>query len=136
MASPVVIKHPLILQMCSYITELIVHHCHSKIGHHQGCRMTHNTIRQAGYWIIDGCSTVAKTILNCVVCRKLRSLPITQKMSYLTKNPCVSGSTLSLYRHGCFRFLDLEVLWTELHVLRISYHPPQDAQLDGSRFVH
>ena len=58
-------------------------HFHAKIGHHQGREITHNAIRQAGYWIIDGRSSVARIISKCVTCRRLRSRPLTQKMSDL-----------------------------------------------------
>ena len=45
--------------------------------------MTHNTMRQAGYWIINGRSTVFKFIAKCVKCRKLRRTSGVQKMAVL-----------------------------------------------------
>lgn len=42
-----------------------------------------NAVRQAGYWVINSRSTVSQLIMNCVVCRKLRGNPCTQKMSDL-----------------------------------------------------
>ena len=45
--------------------------------------MTLNAIRQAGYWVINGRSTVAHLISKCVICRKLRGERLTQKMSDL-----------------------------------------------------
>ena len=82
-ALPPEVKHPLILPKSSHVTDLIVRHFRSKIGHHQGRGITHNAIRQAGYWIIDGRSSVARTVSKCVTCRRLRSRPLTQKMSDL-----------------------------------------------------
>ena len=82
-AIPPEVKHPLILPKSSHVTDLIVRHFHSKIGHHQGRGITHNAIRQAGYWIIDGRSSVARIIFKCDTCQRLRSRPLTQKMSDL-----------------------------------------------------
>jgi phage-related protein len=45
------VKHPLIMPKRSHITELLIQHFH-KIEHHQGYGITHNSIRQNGYWII------------------------------------------------------------------------------------
>ena len=66
---PLEVKHPLILPKKSRISDLIVRNFHESVGHHQGRGVTHNTIRQAGYWIVDGRSTVARTISKCVTCR-------------------------------------------------------------------
>ena len=73
-AIPPEVKHPLILPKSSHVT-----------AHHQGRGIAHNAIRQAEYWIVDGRSSVARAISKCVTCRKLRSRPLTQKMSDLPK---------------------------------------------------
>lgn len=65
---PLEVKHPLILPKKSHISDLIVRYFHESVGHHQGHGVTHNTIRQAGYWIVDRRSTVARTISKCVTC--------------------------------------------------------------------
>ena len=39
---------------------------------YQGNGMTHNAIRQAGHYIINGRSTVSLYVSKCVTCRKLR----------------------------------------------------------------
>ena len=75
------VKHLLILPKSSQVTDLIVRHFHSKIGHHQGRGITHNAIHQAWYWIIEGRFLVARTTSKCVTCHRLRSRPLTQKMS-------------------------------------------------------
>ena len=45
--------------------------------------MTHNAMRQAGYWIINGRPAVFKFIAKCVKCRKLRGTSGVQKMAVL-----------------------------------------------------
>ena len=82
-AVPFEVKHPLILPKKSHVSNLIVRHFHETVGHHQGRGITHNTIRQAGYWIVDGRSTVARTISKCVTCRRFRGQLQTQKLSDL-----------------------------------------------------
>ena len=62
---------------------MIVRYFHESVGHHQGRGVTKNEIRQAGYWIVDGRSTVARTISKCVTCRQFRGQLQTQKMSDL-----------------------------------------------------
>ncbi|XP_006823075.1 uncharacterized protein LOC102803130 [Saccoglossus kowalevskii] len=75
---PFEIKHPVILP------KNIVRHFHEQINH-MGRDCTHNYIRQHGYWIISGSYTVSKLINQCVMCRKFRRAPQTQKMGDL---PC------------------------------------------------
>ena len=58
---------------------------HESVGHHQGRGVTHKTIRQAGCWIADGRSTVARTISTCVTCRRFRGQLQTKKMSDLAE---------------------------------------------------
>ena len=79
------LKHPVILPKESHITELIIRHYHQK-SHHQGRNITLNTIRTHGYWIIKGSTLVARSIYNCVTCRKFRKAPLTQKMADLPKD--------------------------------------------------
>ena len=51
------VKHPIILPRKSHITELIIQDCYHAIKH-QGSGMTHNELRQRGYWVIGGTSVV------------------------------------------------------------------------------
>ncbi len=76
-------KHPVVIPKNSHITTLLIQHHHSKVQRHQGRGMTHNAIRQAGYWIINGRSAVFSFIARCVKCRKLRAPTAIQKMSDL-----------------------------------------------------
>ena len=59
-------KHPVILPRRSHITNLILQYCHQATKH-QGSGMTHNEVRQRGYWIIGGTSVVANLVSRCVV---------------------------------------------------------------------
>ena len=76
-------KHPAIIPKSSHITTLLIRQVHCEIQRHQGRGMTHNAIRQAGYWIINGRSAVFKFIAKCVKCRKLRGASGVQKMATL-----------------------------------------------------
>ena len=64
---------------------MIVRYFHESVGHHQGRGVTQNEIKQAGNWIVDGRSTVARTISKCVTCRQFRGQLQTQKMSDLSE---------------------------------------------------
>ena len=78
-------KHPVILPRRSRVTQLILQYCHEAIKH-QGSGMTHNEVRQRGYWIIGGTSAVSHLVSRCVICRKLRSLPQQQKLADLPQD--------------------------------------------------
>ena len=88
-AFPLAIKHPCILPKRSHITDLIIEHIPEKVACHQGRGITHNAVRQAGYWIVNGRSTVTRAISKCVICRRFRGRPLTQKMSDLPEE-CVA----------------------------------------------
>ena len=81
--SPYKIKHPLLMPKSSHVTVLLVRQFHHGKQHHQGYGMTHNAIRQAGYYIINGRSMISHIIAKCVTCRKLRGRTQDQKMSDL-----------------------------------------------------
>jgi len=63
-------KHPVLLPKGHHVSKLIVPHYHSRV-HRQGRQITHGTIRQAGYWLVNGNHTVAKELSLCAVCEKL-----------------------------------------------------------------
>ena len=77
------LKHPVIIPKSSHVTELLIRQYHHKDQHHQGYGVTHNAIRQAGYWIINGRSAVSHLITNCPTCRKLRGRTQVQKIADL-----------------------------------------------------
>ena len=78
--SPFEIKHPLIFPKRSQTTTLLVRQYHHGKQHHQGYGATHNAIRQAGFYIINGRSIVSHLIAKCTTCRKLRGRTQDQKM--------------------------------------------------------
>ncbi|XP_033102428.1 uncharacterized protein LOC117105411 [Anneissia japonica] len=79
---PESIKCPVVIPSKSELTRLIVTHYH-QVTHHQGRGITLNAIRAGGFHIIGGVSSVARFIHNCVLCRRLRRKPETQRMADL-----------------------------------------------------
>ena len=77
------VKHPIVVPKKSHITDLLIRQYHSQDQYHQGCGMTHNALRQAGYWIINGRSSVSRHLRKCTICRKLRGPAQVQKMANL-----------------------------------------------------
>lgn len=75
-------KNPIIIPPKHPVAELLVRHYHSLV-HHQGRHFTEGAIRSAGLWVVGGKRIVQKVIHNCVVCRKLRGMFASQKMSEL-----------------------------------------------------
>ena len=82
---PVDMKHPVITPRISHLTELLIEHHHVKVNH-MGRGMTHNELRQSGYWLISGSSGVTKFISSCVTCRRLRRTTEQQKMACLPED--------------------------------------------------
>lgn len=74
--------HPVILPKKERLVDLIVQQFH-KDCNHMGRGITHNSIRQNGFWIINGSSVVSQAIHGCVTCRKLRKPTEIQKMGDL-----------------------------------------------------
>lgn len=81
-SAPFEVKHPVLIPRGNYVGKLILAHYHAKVSH-SGRGMTMNAVRQAGYWVVNARSAVAKLIMNCVICRKLRGHPCEQRMSDL-----------------------------------------------------
>lgn len=63
------VKHPIVVPKKSHITDLLIRQYHSQDQCHQGCGMTHNAPRRAGYWIINGRTPSAAQV------QKMASLP-------------------------------------------------------------
>ena len=101
--SPTEIKHPMIIPQNSHVTTLLTRYHHGK-QHHQGYGMTHNAIRQSGYYIFNGRSTVSHYVSKCVTCRKLRGRMQDQKMADLpservTPSPPFTYSGMDVFGH-------------------------------------
>ena len=77
-------KHPAIIPKHSHWAKLLIRHYHQKIQH-MGRRSTLAAVREAGYWMINGASTVKAEIRNCVTCAKLRRPTESQMMGNLPK---------------------------------------------------
>ncbi len=82
--TPYHIKHPVILPRKGHGTALIIRYYHQRINH-QGRRMTLNEIRENGFWIIGGSPAVARHIIDCVSCQRLRGNVGEQKMANLPR---------------------------------------------------
>lgn len=79
---PMELKHPVVIPKGNHVAELLVRHYHNKV-HHMGRGITHNELRQQGYWITGGSSTVGQYLSKCTVCKRLRGSLQVQKMSDL-----------------------------------------------------
>ena len=75
-------KHPKILSKKHQLSSLVIRHYHHKV-HQQGRLITLGAVRRAGFWIIGASRMVAKTMNNCVSCRKLQGKFLTQHMADL-----------------------------------------------------
>ena len=58
-------KHTVVMPKKSHVTALLIRQYHSQEQGHQGCGITHNALRQAGYWIINGRSSVSHQLRKC-----------------------------------------------------------------------
>ena len=81
-------KHPVILPNTGHVPKLIVEDIHRRLGH-QGREHVLGTLREK-FWIVQGTSLVRKVLRKCVVCRKLMSSPVTQKMADLPEERMLS----------------------------------------------
>jgi hypothetical protein len=79
------LKHPVVLPKDSCISNLIIAYHHRLVGH-AGRGSTLNSIRNAGFWILRARAAVARYIMNCVGCRKLRGTACKQQMADLTQD--------------------------------------------------
>ena len=69
------VKHPIVVPKKSHITDLLIRQYHSQDQYHQGCGMTHNALRQAGYWIINGRSSVSRHLRSAPSAASFVDLP-------------------------------------------------------------
>jgi len=64
-------KFPVILPRDSHVTRLTIQHFHARTSH-QGKGMTLNEERANGFWVNSASSVVAKMILSCIRCQRMR----------------------------------------------------------------
>ena len=74
-------KHPIILPARHHISDLIIRHLHSQVGH-QGREHTLARLRES-YWLIRGSSGVRRVLKACYSCRRRQGRPVEQKMADL-----------------------------------------------------
>ena len=79
---PYEVKHPILIPKKCCITDMLVRYFHER-NSHPGRYMTLNSLRQHGYWVVNGSSVVSQVINKCVVCRKMRRPLEVQKMADL-----------------------------------------------------
>ena len=79
---PYEVKHPVLISDKHPLAKLIISHFH-KLSKHQGRHLTSGLIRSNGYFIQHSSKMVRKHISSCVTCKKLRDLPLQQKMADL-----------------------------------------------------
>ncbi|XP_078485266.1 uncharacterized protein LOC108950654 [Ciona intestinalis] len=88
------VKNPRILPQKSHITELIIRWHHERMNH-MGRGITHNDIRQSGWWVIGGSTAIRSYLNTCVVCRKIRRPTETQKMANLPRDRVIEVAPFS-----------------------------------------
>ena len=72
------VRFPILLPPEAKITELLTKHCHSvNLSHAAGFYHTLNEL-QKKYWIVKGKTLVKRIVSDCVSCKRLRKLPLTQ----------------------------------------------------------
>eukprot|EP00794_Sanderia_malayensis_P002619 gene2619-3032_t len=74
-------RHQIVLPKQSHLTVLIIREAHEKVRHF-GANYVLNVVR-AKYWPLQGRAIVKKTLRACVVCKKLRGVPLEQLMADL-----------------------------------------------------
>ena len=77
--------HPILLPKDHPLTVAVLRREHSRT-HHQGKTITAAAVRQSGFQIFHGSSVIRKFLAACVVCQKLRGMPVAPQMANLPKN--------------------------------------------------
>ena len=75
-------KHPLLLPGKHPVTDLIIKHYHNAVSH-QGRVITSSKIREEGFFVLHGTSSVKNFIRKCLLCKKLRGTSDNQLMADL-----------------------------------------------------
>lgn len=109
-----------------------------------GRGITHNELRQSGYWLISGSSGVSKFISSCVTCRRLRRPTEQQKMACLPEDrlePAPPFSYCAVDYFGPFIVKERRSEVKRYGVLFTcmgsrSVHPETANSLDSSSFIN
>ena len=76
------VKHPLLIPQDHPLSSIIIQHFHG-LNKHQGTLITHNSIIQHGFHILNGRTMIRNFLKVCIICRKLRAKTCEQIMSDL-----------------------------------------------------
>ena len=100
---PYDVKHPILVRQDHPLTERLVDHFHTRVGH-QGRHITHGEVRRSGYHVLGGKQFINKFISRCVLCRKLRGALEGQLMADLPMDrveeiPVFSNCGLDIFGH-------------------------------------
>ena len=76
------VKHPILIPQDHPLSSVIIQHFH-RLNKHQGTLITHNSIIQHGFHILNGRSLIRNFLKACITCRKLRGKTCEQIMSDL-----------------------------------------------------
>ena len=77
-------KHPAILPKDHFVTDLLIRHYHEESGH-AGALHVLAALREK-YWIVNGLSTVKRTVRSCFHCRRWHARPLSQIMAPLPEH--------------------------------------------------
>ena len=83
-------KHPAILPKDGHVTKLIVRHVHEVEACHSGREYVLACLRSK-YWIPGARTIINKVLRDCIMCKRIRALPVNQRMSDLPMNRVVPG---------------------------------------------
>ncbi|XP_064644727.1 uncharacterized protein LOC135498401 [Lineus longissimus] len=95
------LRHPVVLPKSSYVTTLILRHCHEKVLH-GGRGFTVSSVREEGYWMIGCRKAVGSFIGKCITCRRLRRPLQQQMMADLPKDRLESSPPFSFVGADAF----------------------------------
>ena len=97
-------KHPVILGKDNHVTKLIIRHHHEGVSH-QGREFTLNAVRSAGYWVMSPRRMVKNCTSRCIICKRFKGQPLSQKMADLPSDRCqpaeaiINSKPLSVVYH-------------------------------------
>ena len=94
-------KHPVVLPKSSRLSYLIAKRAHESTGH-SGRTSTMNRVREDGYYIIGLRQVCQSVIRDCAKCRRVRGVPLGQKMADLPEVRVEESSPFEHCGLDCF----------------------------------
>ncbi len=83
-------RHPMIVPRDNYVTLLLVRATHENEAKHLGTEYVMSLLRR-NYWIPKGRQLIRRVVQDCVVCKRLRARPESQKMADLPEDRVTPG---------------------------------------------